>query len=260
MAEQDNQGNQENNLNVDLDNPEIQKAIKGVVDKLVAEQTQGLVNKKNELLGEVKEAKGSLRSIKDKYGEDFEERFAKLEEEDRKRKEADMSLEERLMSQFGKEKEQLTGMFQTKEQEYLDKIGKLESGLNTNIKEAQLEHEIAKADGLPHFLKPALMSQVTVVEEDGEYKARVLENGVVKLKLDGTPETIADLVSRYKADAAWAPAFKSSGASGGGITSNEKSGNAGGLPANKRWSEMTAEQQNAYINKHGQPDFRKIPI
>jgi hypothetical protein len=236
--------------------PEMQAQIQKVIEERVQRETEGLVKKRDELLAEAKAAKGKLREIQDKYGEDFS-KFDKLIAEEQKRKEAEMTLEERLSSRFENEKKQLSDMWGNKEKEYQTVLGKKDAALKKYLIDSQLESEISKNGGIPHFLKPALTPLLNVVQKGDDYTVMVMDGDSPRLKLDGSPMGISDLITHYKNDPAWAPAFNASGASGGDASGSKSNGKS--ATGYRPRSQMSSSEKADAVEKLGYEGYLALP-
>lgn len=241
---------------INFDDPKVQEAIQKVVDAQVAEKTQGLAKKKEELLGEVKEYKGKYREVVDKLGGEDLSKLDELLEKDRRQREAEMTEVERLENSYKKEKQQLVDQWQSSLKEKDEALSKKDAALRKYLIDSQLEAVINEQGGNPRFLKPTLASQLDVIEENGEYKVRVMDDGAPRLKMDGTPMGIEDLVGVFKQDEAWADAFKSSGASGGSATGNKKE--SAKSTGNKPVSQWSVRDKIAYQKEHGQEAYFEL--
>lgn len=116
--------------------------------------------------------------------------------------------------------------FQTELKAREEKIAKLQSSLEKSLVEAQATTAIAAAKGTPELLMPHVMRQVKVVEENGEYVARVLDaQGQPRIaNVKGDPFTIANLVEEMKANTVFGRAFEGTGAGGSGAPSDSGGG------------------------------------
>jgi len=242
---------------INLEDPKVQEIIAKQVDNMVAEKTKGLVENKEQLLKEAKEAKGKLREINEKYGSDLS-KFDELMEAEQKRKEAEMTEVERIEARYNQEKKQLQEMWNNKITTLESQSSAKDAAIHKYLVDSQLEAEISAAGGKSHFLKPALQSQLNVVEEGGEYKVRVMDNGVPRLNMDGTPMGIAELVSGYKADESWGAAFNATGATGGGATGNKQT-TTNTNASNLTRSTMSPAEKVAYMGEHGSEAYLKLP-
>ncbi len=89
--------------------------------------------------------------------------------------------------------------------------------------------ELAKHSDSPKLLLPHIKSRMKVIEQDGEFHARIVDDsGNVRIgKGQGSaPMTLSELVEEMKQDKEFAPAFRGTGSSGGGAS--RSSGSAGG--------------------------------
>lgn len=228
--------------------------------KAVEAATAGLVAKRDELLAEKKKAQAELNDIKSKYNP---EEYDKVLSEYKAIQESKLSAEERL----AKREQELTTQFSQREKDLLKKIEsettllneqvtKKDQALRKYLVDSKLQSEIVNASGVPELLMPALRDKVQVVEENGEYVVRVIDNGVTRIgDSSGTPMTITQLVNEFRENPVYGMAFKSSGATGGSATGNSTASTSGA--ASKR-STMTTAQKTAYIAKHGQEAYLKL--
>lgn len=113
--------------------------------------------------------------------------------------------------------------FQTELKTRDDRITKLQSSLEKSLIEAQATTAIAAAKGAPELLLPHVMRQVKVVEENGEFVARVVDaSGQPRIaNVKGDPFTIANLIEEMKGNAVYGRAFDASGAGGGGASQTQ---------------------------------------
>jgi hypothetical protein len=102
---------------------------------------------------------------------------------------------------------------------------------------------IAEAKGVPQLLLPHVRAQVRVVEEDGNFVARVV-NAKGEPRVDGKGEfmSIADLVGEMRQNEVFGRAFESSGAGGSGTPANGGSKSSSGIPKAFDFKAPLAEQ------------------
>lgn len=95
---------------------------------------------------------------------------------------------------------------------------KLTAAVEKHLKESVAAQAIADAKGNTRLLLPHVLQHIKVVEENGEYVARVMKDGQVRIgDAKGTPMTISQLVeAEFKSSADYAGAFAASGAAGSG--------------------------------------------
>jgi hypothetical protein len=136
--------------------------------------------------------------------------------------------------------------FQTELQTREERIGKLQASLEKSLIEAQATAAIAAAKGVPELLMPHVMRLVKVVEENGEFVARVLDaQGQPRIaNVKGDPFTVANLVEEMKANAVYGRAFDASTAGGSGAGQS-----GGGRNGVKTVSHLDQEAINANLEK-----------
>lgn len=174
-------------------------ALKAMLDENVA----GLKNKNSELLADLAKLKplkdidvNEYKTLKEKAEQAEQDRLLKAGEFD--------NLKKQLLDAHGKEKATLEA-----------KIEALNKSVTENVLKAQITDAIAKADGSTLLLSPHVASRTKL---DENYRPVVTdESGNVRVKADGTPMAIADLIAEMKTDVAnYGGAFKASGANGSG--------------------------------------------
>ena len=199
-------------------------ALKAAVNSEVA----GLKAKNSELLGEITKLKplkdidvNEYKTLKEKAEQAEQERLLKAGEFD--------NLKKQLLDAHGKEKAALEA-----------KIEALNKSVTENVLKAQITDAIAKADGSTLLLSPHVASRTKL---DENYRPVVTdESGNVRVKADGTPMAIADLIAEMKTDVAnYGGAFKASGANGSG---QQQSNSTGGSDLSKLSLTELAQRQN----------------
>lgn len=182
-----------------FDSPEEEAAFKTLADAQVA----GLKTKNSELLGKISQFKqfegidpAEYKTLKEQAAQAEEARALKAGEFD--------NLKKQLLDAHGKEKATLEAKIET-----------LNKSVTENVLKAQITDAIAKADGSTLLLSPHV-GRFTKLDEN--YRPVVTdESGNVRVKADGTPMAIADLIAEMKTDVAnYGGAFKASGANGSG--------------------------------------------
>lgn len=102
-----------------------------------------------------------------------------------------------------------------------DAAGKMRTSLERYLVDAAATTAIAAAKGVPELLLPHVQRQVKVLEEDGEFVARVVDaKGDLRVDGKGEPMTISALIEEMKKNEIYGRAFEGSGASGGGMLPN----------------------------------------
>jgi hypothetical protein len=134
-------------------------------------------------------------------------------------------LQERLAADLKKHQDQYAGELAKREER--EKL--LQQSLERHLIEAQATAAIAAAGGVPELLLPHVKSAVKVVEENGQFVARVIDaNGQPRIaNVKGDPYTISHLVEEMKGNQVFGRAFAASGAGGSGAQNNT-AGSGGG--------------------------------
>lgn len=106
-----------------------------------------------------------------------------------------------------------------------ERISVLTKSLHGRLVDADATAAIAAAKGVPELLLPHVRMAVKVIEEDGEFKVRVVDAaGNPRVNGKGEFLSIADLVGEMRQSDVYGRAFEASGTTGGGASG----GNAGG--------------------------------
>lgn len=221
-------------------------------DKAVAEETEGLLNKRDELLAEKRSLKDKYENLTSKY--DFEKLDAQLLEAE-KAKEASMTAEERFDNRF----KEMSGKFTEERDLFESTLAKKDAALKKHLIDSELKSQIAAHGGMEHLLTPLLRGKIDVIPEGDDYVARVIKNGNPRIGgTDGSYMTIGQLVEEFKADADYGVCFKASGATGGDATGSRQKAPASGSGDTNR-SKMDFKQKSAYISEHGQAAYLALP-
>lgn len=189
------------------------------VDAAIAANEAGLKANQAELIKEAKQAKAKLAAYDGVDPEKYRQLVAASEEAEKKRLQGEgdfKQLEAQLVTKYEGELEKERGV-----------STRYRSAVERNLIDAAVATELAKHSDTPGLLLPHVRGQMKVIEQDGEFHARIVDAaGNVRIgKGQGsTPMTLPELVDEMKGNATFAPAFRGSGASGGGATRS----NAGG--------------------------------
>lgn len=188
-------------------------ALRAMVDGEVA----GLKGKNSELLSKLSQFKQFDGIDPEKY-RSMESAATKLEEERLLKAGEFDNLKKQLLDAHGKEKAALEA-----------KIESLNKSVTENVLKAQITDAIAKADGSTLLLSPHVASRTKL--DENYHPVVVDESGNVRVKADGTPMAIADLIAEMKTDVAnYGGAFKASGANGSGQQQSNGTGNTNQAP------------------------------
>lgn len=138
-----------------------------------------------------------------------------------------------------------------------EQLTKLQSQLTSLLVDSAATSAISELKGVPKLLLPHVKRMTEVVEEDGKYEVRVLnEKGEHRVNKNGDYLSIKELVAELRNDDIFARAFDGDGASGGGIPPN---GSRGGGAATKKRSTMAVDEKSAYIAEHGMDKYLSLP-
>lgn len=162
------------------------------------------------------------------------------------------------------EVERITGQLQTKHANELktrdDKIATLTGTINRTLVDTAATQSIAAAKGEAKLLLPHIRDRIKVVEEDGQFALRVVnEKGEFELSKkpgSGTaPMTVDELVETMKGDPVYGRAFEGTGASGGGA---KPTGGTGGT-FKTRADFKTPADKAKYVAEHGMEAYLNLP-
>lgn len=262
----------EENINMNLEelfesNPEAKEAFEQAIEQQATtkaqEATKGLLNKRDELLAEKKALKSEFEDFKSKF--DMDE-YEAAQAAKRELEEANMSMEQRA----AKREQELLDKFKDRETEIFKKNEDAITSLNNEVAlkdkslrrilvENELSRAINAADGVSELLIPVLRDNIQVVEENGEYVARVFDGDTPRVgDSKGNYMTIDQLIAETKANPVFGGAFKSSGATGGGAA-GDSGGSSSGSGGAKTRADMTFKERAAYITEHGQEKYLALP-
>ena len=192
----------------------------GLAEKLIARSTedeQGLVKKRDELLGKVTDYKGRLDQFDGIDVEEYKTALQKLKEYD----------EKHLMDK---------GDFEPIRQKLLEQIeeaktsaekekGALRSQLENMMIDSEAAKSISEAGGSLKLLMPIVKSRIDIIDNDGKLVLQIKsEDGTPALDNNGESLTLSGLMEEIKADESLSGAFASSGLSGGGARQSVKGG------------------------------------
>jgi hypothetical protein len=212
-------------------------------------ETAGLksaLDKERKAKADFEKALKGFEGIDPAKAKELMEQAEKIEADKLKSKGDWETREKQLKEQLAADLSKRETHFQTELKTREDRIGKLQSSLEKSLIEAQATAAIASAKGSPELLLPHVMRSVKVIEENGEFVARVLDAaGQPRIaNVKGDPFTIANLVEEMKANAVFGRAFEASGAGGSGA--GQGGGSGGGA---KTISGRDQEAINANLEK-----------
>jgi hypothetical protein len=159
--------------------------------------------------------------------------------------EAIESIKQQLLTAHGKEKSKLEA-----------RLNKAVEKLNAAMVEGSAIAAITAAGGSPALLLPHIKGVAKLLENDGDFAVAIVDSkGQPRVRDDGSPFTIQNLVEEMRANEQFGRAFDGSNASGAGIGD----GGTGGGAAEKKRSKMSLDEKSAYIAKHGNAKYLALP-
>jgi len=217
-------------MDIDLNAPEIQEAIKAATAAAVAEATQGfetrlteetdgLKNKNQQLLGEVKKFKTKASSVPD----DFDaEAWKTMQEESAAAREAAAKAE----GKWDEYKAELVETHQTEVAGVLQERDQFRGQLEGLLVDTAIMTAIGHAKGNADLLMPHVRGHVKLFDEDGVQVARVVDKaGNPRIAgAKGDFMTVEGLLEEFKETTTFAPCFEGSRATGSGANGGNGSG------------------------------------
>lgn len=195
------------------------------VDTLVAErlatEVAGLKNNQAEALKEAKAAKAKLAAYEGVDPEEFKRLKAAAEEAEQKRLKGE--------GDFKTLEQQLVTKYEAKVEAERSTATRYRSSLEQYLIDAEAMRVLAEYSDSPALLLPHVKARMKVMEQDGTFAARIVDqDGNVRIgKGQGSaPMTLTELMDEMKQDKQFALAFKGTGSSGGGAA--KSSGGAAG--------------------------------
>lgn len=230
----------------------VEKDGKFVLDVDGIEDTSGL---KNALSAERKRADAAEKQRKawEKIGKTPDE-IAELLEAQQQRETTEAERKGEWDKLRGQMNERHAKELQAKD----DQISSLRKSLERHLIDAQATSAIAAEKGIPDLLLPHVQRHVRVVESDGEFSVRVVnDKGDPRVNGKGEPLTISDLIAEMKTNQIFGRAFEGAGQSGSGTP---PANGGGGNPSNKRRSDFKDEKERAaFVNQHGLAAYQSLP-
>ena len=209
-------------MTIDMTDPEVKEAIEAAAETAAASKVAGLVAKRDELLAETKAAKAAL----DAYSGLDIEKYKALEEKEA----ADALVEEERRGEYEKMRERLNTAHSETLAERDKNISRLTASLESNMIESQLATALASAKGVPELLVPTLKQHLRVAQNGDGYTTQVVTpTGDIRLSDDGTPMTVKELVTEFKANPTFSRAFGAENSGGGAGGSSAGGGTRDGL-------------------------------
>lgn len=201
-----------------LNSQEFKDAVAEAAKKAISEQHQGLLDKRDELLGSLRTTKDELETLK------------------QKNKDADDAVERQRLKTL-QEEGKFEELLKAKEKTYKEQLDAKDARYSTLYDElkktkvdAKLSDAIASAKGVPELLKPHMSVRVKM---DENFHVQVLKpNGEPMLNQNGDYASVTDLVNEYKQDPIYGRAFEANTQSGTGARGGERVGGGDGKGTN----------------------------
>lgn len=136
-----------------------------------------------------------------------------------------------------------------------DKIAALKRNLEKVLIQDAATQAIVEAKGNPKLLGPIVRGAMSLVEEGGEYKVRIVDAAgqPIVSNAKGDPMTILGYVESLKAIPDYQPAFSASGSQGGGSPPSGASGDT-----SKPIAKWSGQEKIDYIQKNGTEAWRDL--
>ena len=237
-----------------------------ILDNFVAkDQVEDVSGLKSALQKERENNKGlnsQLRQLKDQVdGVDVEE-YNRL-------KELEQKAEEEKAKKAG-EWDKLRGQMTEKHNEELAKRTTREKALLAALEKKTIDAEAIAAlnelKGNVTLLLPHVKNHVQMVEEDGAFVARVVDDaGNPRVNGEGKFLTVKELVSEMRDQETYAKAFDNTMKGGAGTppsgSGQDGQGGGGGTPPKDlKRSAMSTKEKVEFIKEHGEDEFMKLPV
>lgn len=236
------------------------KILSSYVSKDSVEDVSGLKSALHKERENNKTAAQQLRELKERVGEVDPDEYQRL-------KDLERQIEEDKAKKAG-EWDKLKVQMSDKHQEELSKRDgrekKLLGALEQKTVDADAVSALNEHKGNVTLLLPHVKAHVRMVEEDGAFVARVVDDaGNPRVNGDGNFLTVRELVSEMRDQETYAKAFENTVKSGGGTPPNgsggQGSGGKGVIPSDLKRSTMTTKDKVAFIRQHGEDAYMELP-
>lgn len=228
--------------------------------KKLMEEKQRMEKRIKELNESDKKRRLKLKELEETLGDTDPEEIKRLKQE---REEAERKKAEEK-GQFDKLRQQLEEQKEKAIRERDEKLQQMSKTLERHLIDGSIATAMSKYDVDPD-MSDVLMShirpQFQVVQEDGEYQQRVVdEHGDPQLNMMGEFKTVEDVFKEMKENPKYGVFFRGNKASGGGSTPGRNSTEASAPPRYKSRESMTDRQKIDFIKEYGRDEYEKIPV
>lgn len=230
---------------------EVEEVLQEDFDKLVADKKR-MEKRIKELNESDKKRRLKLKELESTLGSTDPEEITQLREYKQKRDAQEKGfeqLEEQKQKEIRERDEKLQQMSKTLERHLID------GSIATAMSKYDVDPDMS--DVLMSHIRP----QFQVVQEDGEYQQRVVdEHGDPQLNMMGEFKTVEDVFKEMKENPKYGVFFRGNKASGGGSTPGRNSTEASAPPRYKSRESMTDRQKIDFIKQYGREEYEKIPV
>jgi len=214
--------------------------------------THGLLSALSKERASVKELKEKVEVFGSLDPKDAQDAIVKVKEMQ------NWTPEEKVQGKIDQVKSQLVNQHETAAKALQDKLARREDQLKIVLQENNARQALEKQGAKVELLLPHVMNRGIMEERDGKMVNVIYDNGVEKIKSDGTPYTYEDLVIEMKTQDAFSAGFDGVGASGGGTDKQKKTHRTAGDKV--VISEADAKDITKYRIARREADEKKVPL
>jgi len=234
--------------------------LKDLVPKDQIEDVSGLKSALSKERENAKTAAQRARQLEEQYSGFDPEEYQRL-------KELEAQEEERKAEKKGeweKLKSQMTEQHQTELGKREEREKKLLAALERKTIDADAVAALNEYKGNVTLLLPHVKGHVKMVEEDGSFVARVVDDaGNPRVNGEGNYLTVRELVSEMRDQETYANAFDNTVKSGGGTPpgggGGKPPGGKGAIPSDLKRSTMSTKEKVAFIREHSEDEYMNLP-
>jgi len=228
--------------------------------KRLQEEKQKIERRLKEVNESDKKRRLRLKELEETLGDTDPEEIQKWKQE---REEAERRKAEEK-GQFDKLRKQIEEQREKERQEYENQLTQMSKTLEKHLIDGSIAQQMTKHDVEPEMadiLQTYIRPQFKMVQEDGEYKQRVVdENGDPQLNMQGDFKTAEDVFSELKESKKFGRFFRGNRASGGGSVPGGEAGGKSAPPKYTSRDQMTDREKIDFIKQYGQDKYDEIPL
>lgn len=167
--------------------------------------------------------------------------------------------DEALQKKLEKQRKELERKYQADLEAERSKIASMESKIQETVLLGQARETITKYEGAPDLLLDVVRKATKVVEQDGGYKVTVVdEDGDPRFNNRGEYMTLDDFVQDLRNHDTYGLAFKAPKRQGAGVQNQGGSAKKADPTVGLRKSQMTMNERQDFIAKHGFAKYKEI--